>query len=43
MIFFDIDGDEYTVEFSATEVPNSVPFTTPAGVTYWMEAPKVAQ
>lgn len=42
MIFFEIDGEEYTVEIGTTEAPDSIPFTTPEGVTYWMHKPVVA-
>jgi len=41
MIIFEIDGEEFTAEISATEVPNSVAFTTSTGATYWMQAPVV--
>ena len=41
MIFFEIDGEEYAVQIGAIEAPDSIPFTTPAGVTYWMQKPVV--
>lgn len=39
MIEFEIDGHLFTAEVHEHEVPNSVAFTTPDGVTYWLESP----
>lgn len=39
MITFEIDGEEFTAEISATEIPNAIAFNTSSGVTYWMQAP----
>ena len=43
MIFFEIDGTEYTARISSTEAPHAIPFTSPEGVTYWMQAPEPAE
>lgn len=40
MITFEIDGEEYTAEISFEQTPDSVPFTSPDGLTYWLQAPK---
>lgn len=43
MIFFEIDGEEYIARITTTETPDSIPFTTPEGVTYWLGKPVVVE
>ena len=42
MLEFEIDGHLFTVQVHEERVESSIPFVTPDGVTYWMEAPTVA-